>query len=60
MGVRTETGLWYREDEYDAIVAELERYKHALWEANGYRIQAGLEPVKLSYPRLIQDVSQDQ
>jgi hypothetical protein len=37
------------EARVQALEAELERYKHALWEANGYRIQEGKEPVKLTY-----------
>ncbi len=32
-----------------SITAELERYKQALYRANGYLMQHGLEPVKLEY-----------
>ena len=46
---RADDILAYTARQYADLLAELERYKHALWEANGYRIQAGLEPVKLDY-----------
>lgn len=36
--------------DYDRLSAELERYKHALWAANGFLIQLNREPVKLEYP----------
>lgn len=38
-------------DALDRTVVELERYKKALYAANGFLIQLGREPVKLEYPK---------
>lgn len=36
--------------ERDKLAAELDRYKHALWTANGFLMGLDREPVKLEYP----------
>jgi len=36
-------------EETAELAAELERYKRALWAANGFLIQLGQQPVKLEY-----------
>lgn len=46
MSVTTETGVWYRKDEYDKLMDDFLRYRQALYTANGFLIQMGREPVK--------------
>lgn len=45
-------------DALDRTVVELERYKKALYAANGFLMQLGREPVKLEYPN--RDVSAER
>lgn len=42
-------------DAYDKTVAELGRYKRALYQANGFLLQLGKEAVKLDYGQDVQE-----
>jgi hypothetical protein len=59
MSITTETGVWYRKDEYDKLMDDFLRYRQALYAANGFLIKLGHEPVKLDYSTS-QRVSKDE